>query len=81
MLYLSKRWCVSVQEGVTLSLVCMEEVLWLSLFLYWPSLSRCSGREKTPDAHFRAAPLARSSARATSGHTSVRSAGSAKHTD
>lgn len=56
---------------VTLSLVCMEAVLWLSLFLYWLSRSRCSGRQKTPDAHFKAAPRAKRSALSTSGHTSA----------
>lgn len=58
-------------RDVTFSLVCTEVVLWLSLFLYWLRRSRCSGRQKTPDAHFRAAPLAKHSALSTSGHTST----------
>ena len=66
---------------VTLSLVCMEVVLWLSLFLYWLRRSRCSGRQKTPDAHFRAAPRAKHSARSTSGHTSATRTMSNRKTD
>lgn len=64
------HWCVLVDCVVTFSLVWTDAVLWLSLFLYWLSRSRCSGRQKTPDAHFRAAPRAKHSALSTSGHTS-----------
>ncbi|KAG9338092.1 hypothetical protein JZ751_027063 [Albula glossodonta] len=49
----------------------MEEVRWLSLLRYCPSLSSCSGRQNTPDAHFRAAPRAKRSALSSSGHTST----------
>lgn len=58
----------------------MDEVLWLSLLRYCPNLSRCSGRQNTPDAHFRAAPLAKLSALSASGHTSGSAAASVNHT-
>lgn len=57
--------------NLTFSLVCSQLILWLSLFLYWVKCSRCSGRQKTPDAHFRAAPRAKHSACSTSGHAST----------